>query len=100
MPYTAGVPFAPGSDTSYEAALRAAPFVAEQGVKVYRWLRTRGASGGTQKEAAFALSLERPSLCARFKALEQHTAIEKTPGRRGGCAVYRVRELAKNGRLF
>ncbi len=98
MPYTSGIPFAPNSPTSYEAALRAAPFVAEQGVKVYRWLSTRGDSGGTQKEAAVALGMERPSLCARFNALEERLAIEKTDERRGGCAVYRVRRA--EGRLF
>lgn len=89
MGYTrAGTPFASRSDTSYEAALHAQAFVSEQGVTVFRWLRTTGASGGTQKEAAAALGIARPSLCARFKALEDAGAIRKTAKRRAGCAAY------------
>ena len=90
MPYTrAGLPFAAQSDTSYEAALKARKFVAAQGLRVWRWLREVCVpSGGTQKEAAEALNMGRPSLCARFKALEDAGAIVKTAYRRDGCAVY------------
>ena len=89
MAYTrSGEPFAAGSESSYEAALHAKAFVSEQGVTVFRWLRTRGDHGGTQKEAHVALGIERPSLCARFKALEDVGAIRKTDQRRGGCSAY------------
>ena len=92
MPYTRhGEPFAAQSDTSYEAALKARKFVAAQGLRVWRWLRyTCLVCGGTQKEAAEALCMGRPSLCARFKALEDAGAILKTTYRRSGCAVYIV----------
>ena len=91
MPYTrSGVAFATGSDTSYEAALKAQPFVSQQGMEVYRWLQRRTEHGGTQKEAEQLLCIGRPSICARFKALEDAGAIGKTDERRLGCAVYRV----------
>lgn len=92
MPQTrAGVPFALGSDTSYEAALHAAKFVSAQGIKVYTWLKAQGSQGGTRKEAESALGMKTQSLCARLKALEEAHAIAKVDGRkRDGCAVYRV----------
>ena len=91
MPQTAhGVPYAAGSETSYEAALRASEFVCEQGMRVYHWIRAQGAYGATQKEAEAALGISRPSLCGRFKALEDARAIRKTSRRRGGCGVYMV----------
>lgn len=90
MAYTrAGQPFAAPSDTSYEAAIQARAFVAEQGMAVYRWLKQQ-AKGGTQKEAAAALNIGRPSVCARFKGLEDAMAIRKTSARRGKCTVYEV----------
>ncbi len=85
-----GVPYAPGSDTSYEAALRASAFVCQQGLRVYRWVRAQGPHGATQKEAETALGITRQSLCARFKALEDVDAVQKTARRRGGCGVYVV----------
>lgn len=90
MPHTStGVPFAAGSPTSYEAAIRVAPYVGEQGLKVWRWLRSRKEYGGTQKEAAAVLSMGRPSLAARFKALKDAGWILKhEEDRRAGCAVY------------
>ena len=91
MPHTrSGIPWAKQSDTSYEAALRAAPFVAEQGLRVYHWVRSRGPRGATQKEAEAALGIARASLCARFKALQDASAVRQTSHRRGGCAVYVV----------
>ena len=89
MPYTPhGEPAAPGSETSYEAALRASTFVAAQGLRVYRWLQSR--VDATQKEASTALGIDRASLCARFKALEDAGAIAKTSLRRAGCTAYQV----------
>lgn len=91
MPHTRhGEPFAAGSSTSYEAALKARAFVSEQGIKVLHWLQQRGEWGGTMKEAEHSLEIGRPSCCARFKALEDAGAIEKTSTKRAGCAVYRV----------
>jgi hypothetical protein len=91
MPYTADVPWATGSPTSFEAALAAKKFVSRQGLEVYRWLVWRGPNGGTQKEAVDQVpGLSRPSACARFKALEDDKAIRKTSMRRAGCAAYVV----------
>ncbi len=84
-------PYQRGSDTSRDAALRAQSFVGEQGETVFAWICLQGVNGATQKEAAAALGIGRPSLCARFRALEQVHAILKTGDRRGGCVVYRVR---------
>lgn len=89
MPHTAtGQPYAAGSETSREAALRASAFVSEQGVRVYRWICEQGLRGGTQKEAEAALGIARPSLCARFKGLEDAEAIRKTRQKRAGCVAY------------
>lgn len=91
MPYTADIPWAKGSQTSYEAALAARKFVSRQGLEVYRWLVWRRAYGGTQVEAALALGIARPSLCARFRGLEQAGAIRcNKTRRRDGCAVYEI----------
>lgn len=83
-------PFQRGSDTSKEAAVKALAFVAEQGWKVLAWIEAQGEHGATQKEAEAALDIGRPSLCARFRALEQTSMILKTGKRRQGCRVYRV----------
>lgn len=100
MGYTrAGEPFANGSETSFEAALHARQFVSEQGVKVYRWLRERRDYGGTQKEAEAALAVARPSLCARFKALEDFKAIQQTSVKRDGCRVYVVTKTSPPAQL-
>lgn len=83
-------PYQRGSDTSRDAAIRAQAFVGEQGATVYAWIASQGAHGGTQKEAERALGIGRPSLCARFRALELTSAILKTGERRGSCVVYRA----------
>ena len=91
MPYTADIPWATGSPTSYEAALAAKKFVSRQGLDVYRWLKWRGAYGGTQREACEQVpGLSRPSACARFRGLEQAGAIRRTSMRREACACYVV----------
>lgn len=90
-PYTtAGLPFQSSSDTSREAAIRAEKFVGQQGELVFRLIAQVGPHGVTQKEAAAVLELGRPSVCARFNALEASGRIQKTTARRGGCAVYQV----------
>lgn len=95
MPYldTQGqLPYQSGSDTSHDAAVRARDYVGKQGADVLAWIGTRGRYGATQKEAEAALGIGRPSLCARFRALEQAGELEKkTTERRGGCAVYVTR---------
>lgn len=83
-------PYARGSETSRDAAIRAQSFVGEQGATVYAWILEQGLHGATQKEAERALGIGRPSLCARFRALEQTSAILKTGERRGGCVVYKA----------
>lgn len=91
MGYTkSGVAFANGSETSYEAALKASAFISQQGLVVYRWLRDRHSYGGTMAEAEQGLGIKRQSLCARFRALEEAGAIRKTEKKRGGCQVYEL----------
>lgn len=92
LPATYDLPFASGSATSEVAARKAQDFVGPQGIAVWSWLRRQGATGGTQREASEALHLGRPSICARFHALEQCGEIVKTAGRRRGCVVYVVVE--------
>jgi hypothetical protein len=92
MPYLdaqGALPYQHGSDTSRDAALRAQAFIGQQGQDVLTWIASHGEAGATQKEASAALGIGRPSLCARFNALEQTGAIVKTTARRGGCYVYR-----------
>ena len=89
-PYAMTTPYQRSSDTSKAAAARAQHFVGEQGETVLIWIQARGERGATQKDAAAALGIGRPSLCARFRALEQTHAILKTAERRGGCVVYRA----------
>ena len=93
MPYldssTYDLPYVHDSDTSREAAEQARKFVGPQGELVRAWFMARGAYGGTQREAAEALNLGRPSMCARCHALEQTGQIVKLPGTtRQRCAVY------------
>lgn len=88
LPTQAELPYAAGSDTSRDAALQARHFVGRQGLQVLVWFEQRGAEGGTQRECAEALSLGRPSVCARVRALEQHGALVKTTARRAACSVY------------
>ena len=99
MPRTAhGTPYAAHSDTSYMAALQAQAFVSKQGLAVWTWL-CRRPHGGTQREAARALEIGRPSLCARFRALEEAGAITKTEARRDGCVVYRATDRERPEQL-
>lgn len=91
MPYTNStppLPFQSGSETSRDAALKALRFVGDQGVTVLDYIRECGRFGVTQKEAAEELHIGRPSICARFNALEKSGEIVKTTERRSGCAVY------------
>lgn len=93
MPYTQdGLPFQSNSTTSREAALRAVKFVGEQGVTVLDFIRDRGTWGATQKEACDELRIGRPSMCARFRALEQSGEIVKVAETRDYCRVYRAKE--------
>jgi hypothetical protein len=84
-------PYQGGSETSHAAAVKAADFVGEQGEKVLAWVQQRGAYGATQKEAAEDLFKDRgkrPSMCARFRALELRGDLVNTRAKRDGCAVY------------
>lgn len=82
-------PYQAGSDTSHDAAVAARKFIGRQGLTVLAWFASRGAYGGTQREAAEALNLGRPSICARTHALEQTGQLVKLPGTtRQRCAVY------------
>lgn len=88
LPASYELPFHSGSDTSRDAAIRAQQFVGPQGETVLAWFRTRGRQGGTQKEAAAALDMERSSIAARVHALEKAGQLLKWTGRRDGCAIY------------
>lgn len=90
---TFSTPYAKGSETSKAAAVKARDFVAEQGFTVLAWITAQGEHGATQKEAerpkaSGGLGIGRPSLAARFNALERKAWITKTTRRRDGCAVY------------
>lgn len=76
------------AETSRDAAVKARDFVGRQGVQVLCWFEGRGAYGGTQREAAEALGIGRPSICARVNALEAQGCLVKSEQRRLGCAVY------------
>lgn len=91
MPYTQdGLPWAPQSDTSHQAAVRAQSFAATQQAKVLAHIAACGARGCTQPEAVAALGIKQSSGCARFRELEKAGRIYKTPTRRDGCQVYEV----------
>lgn len=93
MPYadqSYALPFTSGSETSREAAIKAADFVGQQGEVVYAWFADQ-IEGGTQREASEALQIGRPSICARTRALELAGRLVKTENRRQGCAVYIAR---------
>jgi hypothetical protein len=83
-------PYARGSVTSKAAARKADHFVGVQGATVLTAIRQAGERGLTQKECHAVTGIERPSLCARFNALEQRGDIQKTAQVREHCAVYRV----------
>lgn len=88
-PYTQdGLPWQAGSDTSHDAAVKASAFSGRQAANVYAFIRTSGSAGVTQREASDYLDIGRPSICARFRELEQAGRIVKTTARREGCACY------------
>ena len=95
MPYLKSasyeLPFASGSDTSRDAAIRAERFVGAQGRAVYDWWLLQGEHGATQREASAAMGIERASICARVNELEKQERLTRTLDRRAGCVVYKVR---------
>src|SRR5687768_3361855 len=91
MPYTqAGLPWAPRSDTSHDAAVRAKNFAFGQRARVLAWVRARGRHGATMGEAEREMPIKRSSACGRFNELETAGEIIKTSARRNGCAVYQL----------
>lgn len=92
LPASYELPFQSGSDTSRDAAVKAAAFIGPQGETVLAWFRKRGRHGGTQKEAATALGIARASIAARVNALEKAGQLVKWTGRRDGCAIYTYTE--------
>ena len=85
------LPYASESETSRDAAVQARKFVGRQGLTVLAWFVSRGAYGGTQREASAALVIGRPSIAARVHALEATKRLVKVAGvRRGGYQVYRT----------
>jgi len=92
MPYTSqmGLPWAPQSDTSHEAAIAAEAFAATQEARVLAFVTARGAYGSTMKEAEMEMPIQRSSACGRFFALVAAGKLRKTTERREGCAVYQV----------
>ena len=94
LPASYELPFQSTSDTSRDAALKAARFVGQQGLDVMGWFRAQGEHGGTQRECSEALGIGRPSVCARVNALEKQGRMVKTDERRAGCAVYKTPDVA------
>ena len=83
------LPFASGSDTSEAAAVKAKSFVGRQGRDVLGFIQASGSGGVTQREASIGLEIGRPSIAARFHALERQGLIRKVIGvRRDGCNAY------------
>ena len=95
MPYidslTPSLPFQSGSDTSHDAAEKSRTFAGKQSKAVLAWWQEVGNS--TQRECAEALHLQRASVCARVRELEQAGLLWKTGARRDGCAVYEAELL-------
>lgn len=91
--------------TSQEAAERAKEFAALQREAVFAFIKQQGAAGATQKEISEALSLGRPSVCARCWELAggngrtpHRVRIVATTRRRQGCQVYiALREASWSG---
>lgn len=95
MPYTqGGLPYAPQSDTSYDAAVQAKQFARTQREQYAAWVRARGEHGATDAEAEIEIPMRRSSVCARRNELEKTRVIVKTDRRRGGCAVYTSQSLS------
>ncbi len=89
MPYTQhDLPWAPGSETSHKAAIRAEAFSDTQGDRYYRWLLGRGLIGATDAEAEALIPMRRSSICARRAEHMKAGRIVKTDQRRNGCAVW------------
>jgi hypothetical protein len=90
MPYTQhGLPWAPQSETSHQAAIAAQSFSGEQGAAVLAWVTQQGANGATQKEMERGTGYSRASIAARVNELWKVGRLVKTGERREGCAVYR-----------
>lgn len=81
-------PYQASSPTSRAAAVKAQAFVGQQGETVLAAIQKTGERGLTQKEAKAVTGIDRPSLAARFNALERCRLIVKTDRKREGCAVY------------
>lgn len=95
MPYTAQqtLPYAAGSDTSHEAAVKARDFVGPQGDAVWAYVRGWGLYGATQKEISAGTGIGRASVAARCHALWRQARLEKLDTKREGCAVYIARTV-------
>lgn len=94
MPYTnLGLPWAPQSDTSHQAAKRAELFFTDQQRKVLVDVKAQGFYGSTQKECHARTGIARAALAPRFKELTDGGHFLKSAvERREGCAVYRAVE--------
>lgn len=94
MPYADSangeLPFQTGSDTSHDAAVAAKAFNGRQQTQYREWLALKGEDGGTDKEAAKELEMERSSICARRGELKKAGRVIDTERRRSGCAVWRL----------
>jgi hypothetical protein len=94
MPYAdtaqARLPYASGSETSRDAAIRALAFAETQEARYFRWLSQRD-QGGTDAEAEREIPMKRQSVCARRNELVNRGLVINTGLRRGHCAVWMVR---------
>jgi hypothetical protein len=89
VPWTqAGLPWAPHSDTSHDAAIAAEAFAGRQQVQYLTWLRSRGQRGGTDAEAEAEIPMRRSAVCARRNEAMRCGLVVKTDQRRGACAVW------------
>lgn len=90
MPFTqSGLPWAPQSDSSHDAAVRAGSFHLSQQARVLAWFQAQGGRGGTQIECSAELGIARASICPRVNELEKAGRVTKLAGTtRAGAAVY------------
>ena len=90
MPYTTqmGLPWAPQSDTSRDAAVAADAFAATQEARVLAYIASRGSRGATMREAEHEMPIQRASACPRFAMLMAKGLIRKTDEKRDGCRAY------------
>jgi len=96
MPYlntVPSLPFQSHSDTSRDAAIRAARIAGPQSATVLGWFSVKGAHGGTQRECSEQCGYGRASVAARVNALEHAGLLVKTAARRDACFVYKVTGL-------